>query len=455
MILAAEHVELDNLPSLATETVIVGLGTTGLSCARYLARQGVAFAVTDSRDQPPGVAELRRELPEVRTQLGGYDIALMRSARRLIVSPGISVRHPAIVAAREAGVEIIGDVELFARAVDAPVIAITGSNGKSTVTALLGELFAGSGLDVRVGGNLGTPALDLLSAERPDYYVLELSSFQLETTDSLLPAAAVILNVSPDHLDRYPDLDAYRSAKQRIYAGEGTLVINADQVRLAPPNSSRAELTFGLQDADVCVCEIEGMSTIVVAGEAVLKTSELRLKGRHNLSNVLAALALAVAVKQPLRPMLHALRGFAGLPHRCQHIATIDGVDWIDDSKGTNVGSTCAAIHGLNEYPQIVLIAGGVSKGADFQSLADCARGRVRGAILLGRDAASIATVLSGVVPITEVATMSQAVRSACELARPGDAVLLSPACASFDMFTDFVARGLAFCAEVERLGCQ
>ena len=454
MSLAARQTEFD-LPSVATDTVIVGLGATGLSCARHFARREVAFAVTDSRAEPPGAAELREETPHVYMAFGGYDRALMRSARRLIVSPGVSIRHPAVVAARESGVEILGDVELFAREVNAPVIAITGSNGKSTVTALLAEMLAGAAMDVCVGGNFGTPALSLLKVPGPDYYILELSSFQLETTESLRPAAAVVLNISPDHLDRYSDMDTYRQAKQRIHAGSGAVVVNADADNLAPLDTARRRVTFSLradQSADVSLREVDGAAAIVVANEPLLEASELLVKGKHNLANVQAALALAMAIDQPLLPMLDALRGFSGLPHRCQRIATTNGVDWIDDSKGTNVGATCAAIQGLNEYAQIVLLAGGVGKDADFAPLAEHARGRVRNAILMGRDAALLAHALEEVAPVTRVDSMSDAVQAAFSLAQSGDAVLLSPACASFDMFTDFSARGRAFAAEVGKL---
>jgi len=438
------------------KVLVIGLGKTGLSCARYLSRLGHQVAVTDDRSEPPGLATLSGELPDVALFLGRLEPAAFEHAEQIVVSPGVSLKHPLIGEARARGVEVIGDIELFARAAGAPVIAITGSNGKSTVTTLVGDMARAAGRAVKVGGNLGTPALDLLplSGSEPDLYVLELSSFQLESTFSLVPRAAVILNVSPDHMDRYSNLDDYAKAKQRIYRSAELQIVNLDDpltARLA--DSGRRRIGFGLQPAsagDYGVQTFDGELWLSCGDERLLRASEIRMAGRHNLSNALAALALGAAAGLPRQAMFETLRLFGGLAHRTQWVAERGGVAWYNDSKGTNIGATLAAVTGMDR--PVVLIAGGLGKGADFRMLREPLQGRVRAAILIGQDAALIESALEGAVPTHRADGMEQAVALAAKLATAGDAVLLSPACASFDMFTGYDQRGEVFMDAVRRL---
>lgn len=437
--------DLHPLPML--ENLIVGLGATGMSVARHLAACGETFAVVDSRERPPGLEALRSELQPSEVHLGGFDRTLFLRARRLIVSPGVPVSSPAIEEARAAGAQIIGDIELFARVNRAPVAAITGSNGKSTVTTLLGEMARAAAWDVAVGGNLGTPALDLLGAKPHDLVVLELSSFQLETVESLAPQAAVVLNVSPDHLDRYASLEAYAQAKGRIYARSKRCVVNAEDALAASLAGGRDCAAFGvcaaLREQDYGLLVHEGAQWLARGAEPLIPAARLRIAGRHNLANALAALAMGEALGLPRAAMLQALEAFPGLPHRCQRIGSRAGVDWFDDSKGTNVGATVAAIDGLEG--QLVLIAGGQGKGQDFAPLRDALQGRARAVVLLGEAAPELRRVLRGVAELIDVAGMPEAVQAAADRSRPGDRVLLSPACASLDMFANYAARGEAF----------
>ena len=437
-------------------TLIVGLGETGLSAARFFARAGEPFEVADSRSEPPAMAAFRQQWPEVPVRLGRFGAHQFERARRIVVSPGVSLREPALANAVAAGTECIGDIELFARAADAPVIAVTGSNGKSTVTALTGALLAAAGRRVRTGGNLGPPALDLLehaAGGDPDFYVLELSSFQLESTWSLRPLAAVVLNVSADHMDRYRDLAEYAAAKGRIYRGAATAVVNRDDpgaARLAERSSRVIGFTLGPPaDGDFGVVEHDGADWLAEGTRPLLPAAGVPLAGAHNRANALAALALVRAAGIDPATVLDGLRGFTGLPHRMQHVATIDGVDFYDDSKGTNVGATAAAIDGL-EQP-LVLIAGGTGKGADFSGLRAPVARRARAVVVFGEDAEALAAALADTVPVERVADLDTAVERAAALAGPGDAVLLSPACASFDQFRDYRERGEAFVAAVQR----
>ena len=443
-----EAMERD-LPNL-----IIGLGKTGLSCARYLAARGEAFAAADSRAAPPWLEEFRTAFPEAPFHLGGFDPALLARARRLIVSPGVALAEPAIAAAIQDGAEALGDIELFARAARAPVVAITGANGKSTVTTLVGEMLRDAGCRVRVGGNLGTPALDLLTGDDPDFYVLELSSFQLETTRSLNAAAAVLLNISPDHMDRYRDLTEYTAAKRRIYRGDGVMVINSDDPLVAAmAEADRDCLRFSLSEpasGDYGLRERDGQRWLAKGTEALMPVADVRIKGLHNIANALAALALCEAVGLPTPSLLDTLRHFPGLPHRTQWVAQIRGVDWYDDSKGTNVGATLAALQGMPS--KVVLIAGGLGKAQDFTPLRPAVAAKARAVILLGTDAPVIEHALAGAVPLVRVGSMEEAVAQAAQLAVPGDAVLLSPACASFDMFKGYDHRGQVFSDAVRRL---
>ncbi|MEJ2761700.1 MAG: UDP-N-acetylmuramoyl-L-alanine--D-glutamate ligase [Gammaproteobacteria bacterium] len=438
------------------EAVVVGLGKTGLSCARYLAARGIRFAVNDSRAEPPELPALARLLPEVPVFTGGFDAQLLCRARRLILSPGVAPGDPAIRRAAEHGVEMVGDIELFTHSARAPVVAVTGSNGKSTVASLVAAMVKEAGRAVGLGGNIGTPALDLLAQPPPDYYVLELSSFQLETVQSLNAAAAAVLNISPDHLDRYPDVDAYAAAKRRIYAGTGVMVVNLDDARVqAMAQPDRVMIGYSLSPpapGDFGLVTRGGGEWLACGTEALLPVTELRLSGRHNLANVLAALGLGSAVGLPLGAMLAAARTFTGLAHRCRWLARVGGVDWVDDSKGTNVGAACAAVTGLGGEGNLILIAGGDGKGADFAPLAEAAAGRVRAAVLIGRDASLLGQSLEAVTKVVYATDMAAAVTTAASLARTGDTVLLSPACASFDMFRDYRERGEVFAAAVRAL---
>ena len=437
--------------------LIVGLGATGLSCARFLTAQGAEIAVTDSRTSPPSLDLLRTELPDVAVFVGGFDPEAFARADCLVVSPGVSLREPLINEARARGVQILGDIEIFAHYAKAPVIAITGSNGKSTVTTLVAEMARESGIKTAMGGNIGTPALDLLT-EQPDLYVLELSSFQLETTSSLEPAAAVILNISEDHMDRYSSVSDYTAAKVRIYHGGGGLVINRDdalvRATLAMVQHGRPVVRFGLGEpveGDFGLCEKDGEAWLCRGRECLLPERELKIKGRHNTANALAALALGEVVGLAKSAMLTVLQRFSGLPHRCQWVRERQGVVWYNDSKATNVGAALAAIEGI-PAGKLVLIAGGQGKGQDFTPLREAVSEHCRAVLLLGEDASRLQQALVDTVPLIQVSTLGEAVTEAAKLAQPGDAVLLSPACASFDMFKGYADRGEQFVTAVEAL---
>jgi UDP-N-acetylmuramoylalanine--D-glutamate ligase len=433
---------------MARRTLVVGLGETGLSVVRYLARRGLPVAVVDSRAQPPALQRLHDEhIADVALFLGGFSAAAFARAEQLVVSPGVALEEPQIAAARARGLPVIGDIELFARAATAPVIAVTGSNGKSTVVTLLGAMARRAGRDVRVGGNLGTPALDLLAEQEPDLYVLELSSFQLETVRSLHPRAAVVLNVSADHLDRYATLADYAAAKQAIYRQADVQVINADDplaAGLSDPARPRVVYRAGAPaTGEYGLSEFEGVVWLAHGAQRLLPVSAIRLAGRHNHSNALAALALGAAAGLPMEAMLETLTEFQGLAHRMQYVTERDGVRWYNDSKGTNVGATQAAIAGIDG--PVVLIAGGDGKGQDFAPLAAALAGKGRGVVLIGRDAARLAAVLDGVLPVQQAGDLRAAVQSAAAMAIAGDTVLLSPACASTDMFRNYIERGEIF----------
>jgi len=444
--------------------IVVGLGKTGFSCVRYLAAQGVDFMVVDTRQQPPFLAQLQQQYPDVDVQLGDLDATLLSDSQRLIMSPGLSLEQPAIQQAIASNSRIVSDIDLFCEAVSAPIVAITGSNAKSTVTTLVGLMAEQAGKRVGVGGNLGTPVLELLGEGEQDLYVLELSSFQLEISDCLNAEVATILNVSPDHMDRYADIDAYRSAKQRIFNGCAQIVINADEPALSQCSKNDQALLqktwdFGVThsaqgDRSFALQQVDGQNWLMRGNEKLMLASEVKIKGLHNASNALAALALGSAVELPMTAMLQALREFPGLPHRCQWVAQTSGVDYYNDSKGTNVGATVAALNGLgpDTAGQIVLIAGGDGKGAEFDDLQQPVAAYCSQLVLLGKDAQRLQETLSEAAPVSHVATMTDAVVVAARLAQTGDAVLLSPACASLDMFANFEVRGDAFVNAVEAL---
>lgn len=437
-------------------TLVVGLGKTGLSCVRYLQSQGRSVAVADSRSHPPGLDELRARFPDVPAHCGAFDADYFAGFNELIVSPGISVETPAIAQAREQGASIRGDIDLFSHAAQAPIVAITGSNGKTTVTTLVGEMAKAAGVHVAVGGNIGTPALDLLD-DGVDLYVLELSSFQLETTEELGAEAATILNVTDDHMDRYPTKMAYFQAKQRIYNGCKKAVINLDDALSQP--MARDNLSFRcygqhrINPETFSLREEEGQLWITYGFDNLIRADELKLIGRHNLLNIMAALALGDCVGLPMNTMLDVARRFEGLAHRCQFVRAVNGVEYINDSKGTNVGATVAALDSLKPADQqLVLIAGGDGKGADFSPLRDVVRRTCRHVVVFGKDAVRLEETLSGQVAVSRVADLSAAVETAAREAQAGDRVLLSPACASLDMFTNYEARGAAFIEQVEGL---
>jgi UDP-N-acetylmuramoylalanine--D-glutamate ligase len=439
-------------------TLVVGLGKTGVSCARYLRAQGVSVAVTDSRPEPPGLAALRSALPDVPVFTGGFPPAAFATARQLVVSPGVPVAEPLIQEALARGVSVLGDVALFSRAARAPICAITGSNGKSTVTTLVGNMAETCGRRVAVGGNLGEPVLDLLD-DGIELYVVEVSSFQLETTAELPARAAACLNISPDHLDRYPSLDAYVAAKAGIYRDAEVAVINRDDPRVdAMPRQLAREIGFTLATPnaeDYGLCLRSHQTWLCRGSEPLVPESQITIPGRHNLANALAALALAEACGLEREPCLDALRRFRGLEHRSQLVTERRGVRWYDDSKGTNPGATVAALEGLvpvGATHRAVLIAGGDGKGADFSPLAPAVERAARAVVLLGRDAPRIAEVLKGLAETRRARDMDEAVALAAEIAQRGDCVLLSPACASFDMFKDFQHRGRAFSEAVRSL---
>lgn len=443
-------------PRFEYDAIVVGLGKTGLACVRHFHRRGLRVAAADTRSDPPMAARARREMPELEIRTGALDAGWLSRTGLLVVSPGLSVRERAIESARQAGVEVIGDIELFARAVHKPVIAITGSNGKSTVTRLVELMGRESGLDVVAAGNIGAPVLDLLEGYEHGAYVMELSSFQLETTYSLRPVAAAVLNVSHDHMDRYPGLDEYIAAKHRIHNGARAVVVNRDDPNTVPSRSAAERWSFGLDqpagERDFGLVEDSGGTWLARGGDRLLEAGSLQLAGRHNLANVLAALALAAAAGWDLKRCARAAPRFHGLPHRMELVAEIRGVRWVNDSKATNVGATAAALSGAGG--PVVLLAGGDGKGADFSPLAPVVARHARAVILFGRDAPLIEKVIdqAGGVPRHRASSLEDAVRQASDIARTGDTVLLSPACASFDMFTDYEHRGRSFRAAVEKL---
>lgn len=440
--------------------IIIGLGQTGLSCARYLAGQGLPFMLLDTRDTPPNIELIQAEFSGVEIHCGALDQALLCAANEIILSPGVAKDQPAIQAAVAAGVKLSGDIDLFCQAVTAPVVAITGSNAKSTVTTLVGQMALDAGIDTGIGGNLGTPVLDMLSDGEQQLYVLELSSFQLETVNDLRAAAATVLNVSPDHLDRYAQsLQRYYQAKHRIFKGAANVIINRDDPLSSPLVSTGVKVSsFGLGRPDLNqfgLLEQQGQTFLARGLTPLLPVSELKIQGQHNLANALAALALGEAVNIPLSSMLATLKQFAGLKHRCQWVAEKKGIHYFNDSKGTNVGATVAALNGLaatqtGEH-KIILIAGGVGKGADFSDLNQPLKAAARALVLMGKDGGLIDQAVN-CLEGQYADSMTAAVQRATALAQPGDIVLLSPACASFDMFSGFPARGDAFIAAVAAL---
>jgi UDP-N-acetylmuramoylalanine--D-glutamate ligase len=449
--------------------LVLGLGVSGLSMARWLSHRGAHVRIADTRAAPPCSAQLQRELPGVPVVTGDLRPESFHDVDLIAISPGVPAMESLVATAAKRGVPVVGDIELFAQALPAvataKVLAITGSNGKSTVTEMAGVMCKQAGLRTVVAGNIGLPVLDsLLAIERatdpagrkPEVFVLELSSFQLETTSSLDAHVAACLNLSEDHLDRYRAMPAYAQAKARIFRGAGIQVLNRQDVwSRSMALAGRTVFTFGLDapsgEREWGLTEVDGEAWLAQGDQKLMRASQLRVAGLHNAANALAALALTHAIDLPYAPLLHALAQFEGLPHRVEKVAEIDGVVFYDDSKGTNVGATVAALNGMRQ--KVVLIAGGDGKGQDFTPLRSAVAARVRAVVLIGRDGDKIAQSIEGSgVPMQRARTMEEAVRMSLAAAREGDAVLLSPACASFDMFRDYEHRARVFIQAVKEL---
>ncbi|MEX0429961.1 UDP-N-acetylmuramoyl-L-alanine--D-glutamate ligase [Spiribacter insolitus] len=438
------------------DAVVLGLGESGFASACHLLAAGRRVAVIDTREQPPRAAELRDRHPEIHLHTGGFDDALIARAAEVVISPGLDPRHAGIREAKRRGQPVIGEIELFARSVNAPVMAITGSNGKSTVTRMLAAMARAAGVDAMAGGNLGPPALTLLE-NRPDaeVFILELSSFQLESTVSLRPQVATVLNLSPDHLDRYDGMTDYAAAKARILQGAGHAVLNADDdwVRGMADDATPVSW-FSARGASGAarwrLGTVDGVDWLMYDDQPLLRQRDLSVVGRHNALNALAALAMGEAAGWPLQPMCRALETFQSLPHRGERLGVHRDRLWVNDSKATNAASAAAAVAGM-EQP-VVLLAGGDAKGQSFEVLAAALADRGRAAVVYGRDADALARSLASSLPVECVDDLEAAVEAAERRSQPGDVVLLSPACASLDQYTDYRARGEHFRALVEAL---
>ena len=435
-------------------TVVFGLGITGDSCVRFLHATD-RVTVVDTRADPPFAAATRRRFPDVELLLGSATAERIADADRIVVSPGIATSHCLLRVARERGVPLVSDIELFLEHARAPVIGITGTNGKSTVTALTGELLRAAGRNVGVGGNLGKAALDLLADER-EAYVLELSSFQLERLNAGRVAIASNLNVTPDHFDRYPDMAAYAAAKQRIFVGADVAIFNRADALTRPASPVGRLVSVGLDAPSRGgwgIVERNGARYLANDTGEIIDADSLRIRGRHNEFNALVSLALVAATGANPASCLETLRAFAGLDHRCQTVAVIAGVTYINDSKATNVGACLAALEGLGDSRKhIVLIAGGDAKNADLASLREPVSKYVHDVVTLGKDAAAVEAAVAGATQVHRVESLRDAVRFARSVARPNDLVLLSPACASLDMFKNFEDRGRQFAAAVSEM---
>ncbi len=434
-----------------SKVLIVGLGDTGFSVARFLHSYGINYAVVDSREKPPRLNELLSELPDSAFFTGRFDQAAFDVASHIVVSPGLSLQEEAIRGAVEKGARLISDIDLFACACDKPVAAITGSNGKSTVTAILGAMGNKAGLKTVIGGNFGVPALDLLS-EEVDLYVLELSSFQLERTTQLEPVVATVLNICADHLDRHGSVEAYANEKKRIFSKHCVRVLNADDDWVRMMTTSDVEvLTFSIQQENGFHLGTYAQEFwLMDDSKPLMPVHELPLLGKHNIANALAAFALGSVLKFDEASMREALRSFRGLEHRMQKVAEIDGVLWVNDSKATNIGSCAAALNGFDD--KVILIAGGDAKGADLNELAPLLIEKVKALVLLGKDADLFVTAVQGQVSCYHALDMQDAVGIAAKIAQSGDFVLLSPACASLDQFKNYQDRGQKFTFAVLKL---
>jgi UDP-N-acetylmuramoylalanine--D-glutamate ligase len=441
---------------------VLGLGDTGFSALRWLRQMGAEVVMFDSRLHPPGQDRLQEEFPTVEYHLGPFNVSLLGSMDLIIASPGVSLKEPVLQQLIAQGKRVIGDVELFARfrAPYAKVIAITGSNGKTTVTTLVGEICKQAGLNTIVAGNIGLPVLDTLQMTAPDVYVLELSSFQLEATHHLQVDAATVLNLSEDHMDRYDGMEDYAQSKARIYQNARIAVVNRDDPRSAALAGQLPQVSFGVNPAPtINDYGLNDMGWLCAGHRHYIEADSLNIRGKHNIANALAAIALTQAIGIDKVSILHTVQSFSGLPHRVEWVANIEDVDFYDDSKGTNVGATCAAISGMLKHGQpqkVVLIAGGDGKGQDFTPLREAILHHARAVVLIGRDGPKIQQVLHNMqLPIVDAVDLNAAVQIAKTLAEAGDAVLLSPACASFDMFRNYEHRAQVFVEAVKALEAE
>lgn len=456
MSLALQKNDISNDSSNACETIVIGLGETGLSVAEYLSENNISFTMLDTRVNPPQLPLFKQRFPAAEVFLGELEAKRFAHAIQVIVSPGIDVnQHVLHEVVKNNSCECIGDIELFARSTKKPVVAITGSNGKSTVTSLFAEMAKAAGVQALAGGNLGPPALSLLQQEDAELFVLELSSFQLESTRTLHPEVSVVLNISPDHLDRHGDVDNYAHIKEHVYTHAKVSVINRDDEYVADMKTSGLVISFGLskpESDEFGVISESGEEYLAFGKQRLLSVNKLALKGESGILNSLAALAIGYALKLPMQNMLAKLESFKGLPHRLAFVAQQNDVSWFNDSKGTNIGATISSLRSLgknqasnNETSNIVLIAGGVFKGGDLEQLKQAVSKFAKHVILLGQDAAVLQRALAQVVPIEIAESMSDAIQLAEKRAVAGDHVLLSPACASFDMYDNYIQRGSDF----------
>lgn len=448
------NVATNNEAATDAKELVYGLGATGLSVARYLQRQGVQASFVDSRPAPPGMAELAEICADAVMIFGETPTSLLENTTRVIVSPGIADNDAYLEAARANNVDVVSDIELFTGEAKAPFIAVTGSNGKSTVTTLLALMCDAAGKTAYAGANLGVPALDLLAREKPDFYLLELSSFQLQRTSNLPAQVAVLLNISPDHLDWHASEDEYRAAKYRVFAQAQAAVFNrADKAAARHIPQDIRTTSFGLdrpRDDQFGLLEENGELYLARGDQLLLATTDVAMVGKHNLANALAALATGELMGLDMPAMLQVLNEFPGLPHRMQSVAKIDGVHYINDSKATNVGAAIASVESIDG--PVVLIAGGQGKGGDFVALATTTCGQLRSVVLLGEDRGLLQEAFANRAQTSLAQDMKSAVAKAAAVAQPGDTVLFAPACASFDMYQNYQARGDDFCARVEAL---
>jgi len=435
--------------------LILGAGLTGMSCARFLRSHDLNFSLNDSRPDIIDTEHFAKDFPDTQISLGAWDKALIADAEAIIASPGVDLNQPDIQEAISENCDLLGDIELYCRLKDTSILAVTGSNGKSTLVSLLAFLGQALGIDAQLGGNIGAPVLDSIEQE-PEVLVLELSSFQLETLSSMKAVAASILNISDDHLDRHRTMANYQAIKQNIYQDCRLAVVNRDDALTLVDEKYAPESVVSIgtdkpEQGHFGIAQFEGEQCLMFGEQALIKLIELPLSGLHNALNCMAALAMGQSAGWPLLAMVEKLKGFTGLPHRCQAIETRDGVRWINDSKATNVGATLAAIEGLantlSSSNKLILIAGGDGKGADFSPLSAAINEHVDWLITLGKDGREIAKLKADSI---FTRTMDEAVACARTKAEKGDLVLLSPACASLDMFKNFAARGEAFVNAVQ-----